>query len=252
MKIFIINLVSEAVRRQSITSQCQKLGLDYQVIEAVDGSRLSDSDMAEKVRAYPECHLTRGEIGCALSHQKIYQTIIDNNLPYALILEDDAICHDSLPALLDDIAAIDRPGRQSVYLLTPPYQYIENRAISINGTKRFFKAARIDLALGYVLNQAAAKKLLEINQPILYEADRWDLFYHHGWLKVYCAVPHVIDCGDPDKTTSSLEPERSLNREARGRFLKKIRKSQPNYQIKRLFRALLVRRLEKIKKYQAT
>ena len=34
-----------------------------------------------------------GAIGCALSHLKIYKHVVDNNIPYALILEDDVNYH---------------------------------------------------------------------------------------------------------------------------------------------------------------
>ena len=34
--------------------------------------------------------LTRGELGCALSHHQVYAHIVRQQHPYALILEDDA------------------------------------------------------------------------------------------------------------------------------------------------------------------
>ena len=232
-----------------MSSQCAALGLDYQFIDAVVGTALTPKDLEEFVYQFPESGLTQGEIGCALSHQRIYQTMIDNNLPYALILEDDAICQTTLPDLLDDIAQIDRPQKPCVYLLTAPEQYIENKALSVNGLKRFFKASQNNAAVGYVINQAGARSLLSLNCPILYEADRWGFFSQHGNLNVYCAIPHAIDHGDEDRQTSSLETERQLLREKRWRFLKKIRKSQPGYHLKRLFRILIVRRFERLKNY---
>ena len=232
-----------------MASQCAALGLDYQFIDAVVGNSLSDEDLARHVERFSESGLTKGEIGCALSHQRIYQMMVDMNLPNALVLEDDALCLPTLPALLDDIARIDQPHKPRVYLLTPPIQYVENRALSVRGVRRFFKAARIDLAVGYVVNQAGARTLLKINSPILFEADRWDFFCEQSRLKVYCAVPHVVDCADNDKQTSSLETERQPLREKRWRFLKKIRKSQPGYHLKRLFRILIIRRFERLKNY---
>ena len=232
-----------------MASQCAALGLDNQFIDAVVGNSLSDEDLAHHVERFAESGLTKGEVGCALSHQHIYQTMVEHGLPLALILEDDALCLPTLPALLDDIAQIDQPHKPRVYLLTAPEQYIENNALSVNGVKRFFKAAQNNAAVGYVINQAGAQTLLKLNRPILFEADRWDFFCQQSRLTVYCAVPHVVDCADNDKQTSSLETERQPLREKRWRFLKKIRKSQPGYHLKRLFRILIIRRFERLKNY---
>ena len=47
--------------------------------------------------------MTKGEIGCALSHLKIYQKTVDEDIPYALILEDDTLFDTEFPKYLNDL-----------------------------------------------------------------------------------------------------------------------------------------------------
>lgn len=76
-------------RREFITTQTKKLGIDITFIDAVDGIRLKMADNP--------CGLKIGEFGCALSH---YCTLASIDLlpdEEFLILEDDAIfCEDFL------------------------------------------------------------------------------------------------------------------------------------------------------------
>ncbi|WP_034475017.1 glycosyltransferase family 25 protein [Aestuariibacter salexigens] len=90
--IFVINLARSVHR----FAECQKQLQSHAIrrIEAVDGELLSESELqkhydseANAGRFYRD--LSRGEVGCYLSHRKAWQTIVDEQLPYAVILEDD-------------------------------------------------------------------------------------------------------------------------------------------------------------------
>ena len=73
------------------------LGVQYEFIEAVDGSKLSGKEISDARRRgsgitkkWPNRQpMHPAEIGCALSHLKVYEKIVDDNLDYACILEDD-------------------------------------------------------------------------------------------------------------------------------------------------------------------
>lgn len=45
MKVFVINLARSTERRASMEQQLSLLNLDYEIVEAVDGSQLSYSDI---------------------------------------------------------------------------------------------------------------------------------------------------------------------------------------------------------------
>ncbi|WP_284215440.1 glycosyltransferase family 25 protein [Agaribacter marinus] len=98
---FLINLDSSTARLKSSCDQLNSMGIEFERLSAVNGKALSEQELhtyysADKnVKDYYK-PLTRGEIGCYLSHRKAWQTIVDRNLPYALILEDDFILQTDL------------------------------------------------------------------------------------------------------------------------------------------------------------
>ncbi|WP_370556836.1 glycosyltransferase family 25 protein [Edwardsiella tarda] len=89
--IFVLSLYG-STRRQRILEQFQNIGLDFDFVDAINGASLSIQTINAKNEVASARYrrvISAGEIGCALSHQKIYQLICDNNINYALILEDD-------------------------------------------------------------------------------------------------------------------------------------------------------------------
>lgn len=88
-------------------AQLHRLGLNYEFFDAVDGRQMDvhacpDYDSRKRLRYFGR-DLTGGEVGCLLSHKALYQKMIDDNTPAALILEDDCILSEHLPAVLGDL-----------------------------------------------------------------------------------------------------------------------------------------------------
>lgn len=111
MKTYVINLEKRPDRLKYISEQLDQLGLEYERVEAVDGSSLE--------RPYPlfnekrflldqKKHVVSGEIGCALSHREIWKKIVANNESHALILEDDIEVNSDIKKLLGDINSIEK------------------------------------------------------------------------------------------------------------------------------------------------
>ncbi len=92
-KIFLINLDKSTDRLQTCQSQLQSFSLSCERLSAVYGLDLSPTDIET---IYPPSQhknyhkeLSVGELGCYLSHRKAWQKIIDDDLDFAIILEDD-------------------------------------------------------------------------------------------------------------------------------------------------------------------
>src|SRR3954471_10994699 len=114
MKTYIINLERSVQRREHILSEVDKIGLEYEIVKAVDGSQLSSHDFdqlcdMETVRKFPEW-LSPGMIGASLSHRSVYSKIIENNDRAALVVEDDAVLPNSLAEILDGISSVIMPN----------------------------------------------------------------------------------------------------------------------------------------------
>lgn len=102
LAIFLINLESRPDRLAYVSTQLNTLDLPFVRIQAIVGKDLTQTEqlLFDKERFIIEYKkpVTLGEIGCAMSHRLIWQYMLDNDIEYALILEDDI---DISPELVD-------------------------------------------------------------------------------------------------------------------------------------------------------
>lgn len=95
--IYVVSLPDAHERRAGIRQQLDAQGLAFEFVDAVRGSALSAEERAEKVGPVAEMKarinrgLSDGEIGCALSHQNIYEKVLNEGHACAMVLEDDAL-----------------------------------------------------------------------------------------------------------------------------------------------------------------
>lgn len=111
-KIFVINLEGSNDRWDA--SQAQLIDCNYERVEAVNGERLSLEAFHQhfdKDLNHQQYHkvLTKGEIGCYLSHRKVWKKIVDEKLDFALVLEDDFVSGESISGLIDEVSQIHQP-----------------------------------------------------------------------------------------------------------------------------------------------
>jgi glycosyl transferase family 25 len=104
--IFIINLEKDTKRKAHMEELCQTYSLSCQFIKAIVGKDLSE-DYIQTIYCKETAikmmgrELGHGEIGCSLSHISIYKKIIDEALPYAVVLEDDIDTLQDLQIIID-------------------------------------------------------------------------------------------------------------------------------------------------------
>jgi len=133
-KILYINLDRREDRKQHTLEQLNKINWQGKVerISAVDGrsldlnsvkSLLSDRSYNEandttKRNFAPGSYMTRGAIGCALSHRTCYEKIRDGNDQYVLIIEDDDLFDDDFNNKLNKVMndLINLPEYDILYL----------------------------------------------------------------------------------------------------------------------------------------
>lgn len=94
-RIFVINMAKDEGRREAMRKRAAEAGLDLEFFEAVNGRNLPSDQMAlydsKKRRQFFGRDLTLGEIGCLLSHRALYEKMVRENIPIAIVLEDDVI-----------------------------------------------------------------------------------------------------------------------------------------------------------------
>ncbi len=206
MKTYIINLPHDNQRREYITNIVSKYAyLNYEILDAVYGKKLTheettklfDTDTAFK--RYGR-ELNAGEIGCTLSHFKIYNTLKKSEEPYALVLEDDI-------TVIREFSIIEKMAKHLpnhepwVLFLSADYWFLNRKIVNEE-----FSIAKVYDAVGtyaYIINQAGAELILSKNRKPSNVADNWSLYRRQG-LNLYAAYPYMIDA-NIESFESSIE-----------------------------------------------
>lgn len=235
-------------KRKYILNECRKLNLEVEIFDAVNGAELSEDFISSNMYDYPNCCLTRGEIGCALSHFNIYKEIINNNFPYALILEDDAVMS---PNIVNFIADFEKNNRkEGIFLLIDNFKYVENRKFKL-GNFDLFPVENAFTTTGYIITLKAAKKLVNFLYPIRYEADMFKIFKMCTGINIYATVPHLISSNDEDKANSSIEEERKLVVNQRRKYRNNLFKNfEKRNKFKRFLWRIFIKPTLKTKMYE--
>ena len=157
MITFIINLKHSCERRAKMESQLLKLNIAHEFVEAVDGREMTEAERKNVTREVNYAFLP-GEVGCALSHQKIYKKIINENIEAALILEDDVVLSSDLREILNNITL--SKTKPEIILLSRVNKYYKKSIKNICGSYNLHKTHQATTAHAYIINQKAADRLL--------------------------------------------------------------------------------------------
>ena len=239
MKTFVINLKTEVKKRNNIDAQCKANGFDYEIVEAVNGRELQDEATHLLAQNLSQARLTKGVIGCTLSHLYIYSRMVADNIPYALVLEDDITITESAKEVISTVENAIQSRSREIYLLNTPEAITPLLKKNLTENVTFYRMARASQSPAYILSLATAKALLEFNYPIKYEVDRWVFFRDYCNIKIWSLPAGVIDSYDQDKQESTLEADRSKVEHERLRYLSILKKKEKGYQKKRLVNMIL-------------
>ena len=197
LKTYVINLPKDQDRRESILKETAQFPwLDIEMIEAVYGKELSDEEKnnlfdCKKYTQYYGRELMPGEIGCTLSHQMCYKHLLEADLDYALILEDDAHFANNkiTEQFLMSVNDLMNSPIPRILLLHASFEYTGEKKLFCEN----YSICSIYNALfttGYFFNKKAARLLLCGETPY-WVADDWSLFRRRG-IKIYSLYPSVV------------------------------------------------------------
>lgn len=209
MKIFVVTLKKETERQDVVRQRMAKLGLEFEFFYGVDGYSLSESELdrvdQEFCRVNFGHELSLGEIGCALSHIKLYEKIQKEDVERALILEDDAHLLSITPSILEALPNQEKHeiiylyhGRAKKYPLKKSlpheYRFVRYRYPS-RDSRRFITGT-----VGYIVRRTAVEKLLQLAYPVRMPADYLTGFIQRNRLRAYGVEPCCVDTGHFDST----------------------------------------------------
>jgi glycosyl transferase, family 25 len=227
--IFVISLPGSTARQQAIAAQLGRRGLAFSWLEGVNGRSLDEAAVrrlygAERAECEGGRQLSRGEVGCALSHLKVYQTMLDEALDLVLVLEDDAALSENFAEELAQVCtAIDWNDNELV-LLSHIHKYTDWGARRIGPCLRLVRPVTAYNGNGYLITRQGAKKLLAALRPVYLPADCWNHLQKKGVLRIRGIVPYLVNhsrlsenslIGDVLRVTPTAAANHSLARMAR-------------------------------------
>jgi hypothetical protein len=202
--IFVISLARAPDRREAISEHLRSLGLEFEIVEAVDGAQLSDSDCISLLAK--NVTYIRGVIGCYLSHIRLYERIIQDNIDIALILEDDARLNpDIIPAIRNGIGYTSFDycllDCDDVSETTPVFYDLETRQILTPGFPVYETNVGPALLHAYLMTNEGAKNRVAHAWPIYKPVD----IYSHLPYK-----PKILVCVSPKGASVSEHSRQSF------------------------------------------
>lgn len=219
---FVINLAHAVERRAHMEQQLQMQGIQAEFIDAVNGRQMNEAERqshlnSEKMREIG-WKLSPAEIGCALSHLKVYELMVERQLPYAIILEDDIELAGDFAALFQD---------ETFKQIEQDIPAHEPHSVQLNYVRRAYRYGFTDIVgtrymrvrsysatwstAAYIITLPAAKKLLEERYPIWAPADDWNYSARElGWFTMHAISPNPV-WESKQSTDSAIGDDRSDN-----------------------------------------
>jgi glycosyl transferase, family 25 len=174
--VFVITM--DAGNWSRISAQLQHWGDCVHPLAATDGAGIRVQEWIADGRYSPRSDalyqdpgwaMTRGELGCSDSHIRIWQRIVDTNLPGAVIFEDDA----DVPAVLPSLIGKAWSHRDRWDLVYFGYNW-KPETRPIDGINEFVVPDIADqwhVAHAYMVTNAGAARLLRDALPITLPVD---------------------------------------------------------------------------------
>ena len=194
MQFLLINLDRSTDRLERSAGLLSSYDIAFHRVPAVDGRELSvetlSKILAPDYSAYYKV-LTASEVGCYLSHKKCWQYVIDQDLDYAVILEDDFSVSQDVLKLKEYIAAITEPW-DYIKLM----EYPEKRKVVASFKcldKQLVRYDKIPIrACAYVITKQCAQKMLARYPKIARPVDVDCQYWWESGIEVFGLKPYIF------------------------------------------------------------
>ncbi|KAM4039394.1 procollagen galactosyltransferase 1 [Anomaloglossus baeobatrachus] len=170
-EVFLINLKRRQDRRDRMKKTLYELQIDFKLSDAVDGKTINESQVAalgiKMLPGYKDPYhgrpLTRGEMGCFLSHYNIWKEISERSLAVSAVLEDDLrfeiFFKRRLQNLLQDLEKANLDW-DLIYIGRKRMQ-VDEPEEPVPGVRNLVVSDYSYWTLGYLISLRGAKKLLD-------------------------------------------------------------------------------------------
>lgn len=165
MKNIVISLTTAIGRREHIQKEFDKKEVDFQFFDALTPDLAEP--LAEKMGLhYDKQYMTGGELACFMSHVSLWRKMIDENIPYMAIFEDDIYLGEDAKEFL----SVDDWLQQNwdiIKLELTKFKVIINSKIPLDNERAIYTLNYPHLGSGgYIVSKNAVIKLLKYLQTV--------------------------------------------------------------------------------------
>ncbi|USA53215.1 glycosyltransferase family 25 protein [Acinetobacter sp. C32I] len=163
MNVFVISLDSAIERRQHINAEFKKYLVDFSFYNAITPVTSDDAANSVGINLARQGSLTKGEVACLLSHIMLWKKIVDLDLEYMAIFEDDVYLGENIQSFFNDFSWI--PNDVHIIKLEAFDKKVDLSfflKLSKNGRSLYHLKGMHLGGAGYILSKAAAKHYLKL------------------------------------------------------------------------------------------
>lgn len=102
MKKIVISLKNATERQEHIINEFSKQGIEFEFFNAITPDLIEETCQKLELNLTENQRLSNGEKGCFLSHLSLWQKMIDENIGYLAIFEDDVFLGQNAHIFLND------------------------------------------------------------------------------------------------------------------------------------------------------
>lgn len=182
LPFLVINLERSIDRWTSIDEQATAHGISVERVPAVDGNAIPPAEWRDfSARKFALFHGRRpmgAEYGCYMSHIRALEQVVERDLPYAVILEDDA---SFLPDTTERLASLIESGFH--FDVVKLFNHRVKGFISKHKTAAGDDVGRcvhgpMCSSMGYLVTSNGARRLLRSLKPMFLP---YDIALERGW-----------------------------------------------------------------------
>ena len=170
MKRFVINLKRRPDRLNQFFKRCPYPQESFEIVEAFDGKFPENESKKERKmleKFYPRIQM--GARGCSITHIRIWKKIVNNNIPVAMVFEDDANFSETFYQFMETLVLPEKfnvvyfGGRFYPNFVVPPEHMTPvNEKIYQHNYTKWDNSIHERTTHGYIITLKLAKFLINV------------------------------------------------------------------------------------------
>lgn len=211
--IYCLSMKTNRERFSFMAEQLQNISVEF--VESIVPAEYPDNYAAKKRLRHYGRPMSLGEVGCYLSHRKIWRLFLDTSHDYAVVLEDDMDVGENFLQAIQQISMLNTPA--DLIRLHGIYRRKTHKLEQFSVGDEVFWLCDVNKQPAgtgaYIIYRDAASRLLEYTKE-MYSAidDAIDRDWEHK-LKMLTISPNIVKASRRfPSTISRIRPTISWNR----------------------------------------